>query len=354
MDSRQKIACAGVIMGLGLVMVARKVWARRARNKPSGVWKQVGTVTQLNLYPVKSCRGIPLNECRISSIGMENIPEDGCMALGDRRMVIYKSDSMEMISARTYCHMLQIRVFSRSEDEISLTFDSHLLKVKIPQGKADRKIRLWTEQVPLIDAGDEAAEWLQKYVFDGKPNFRLGFWPGVEVRRDISHLVKKYEQVYPFMRNDFTGAFSDLSSFLLLNESSVEDLNDKIAQKSQDQDSNEDPAAVSIDNFRGNFVIRGPSAYEEDNWSWVRIGDRVVFRNYKPCTRCSLTTIDKETSIKNKHFEPLTTLKTYRLLDEKKRKLDPSPAMGIYMGLWTDGQTNDEIIRVGDPVYVCE
>ncbi|KAF6205098.1 hypothetical protein GE061_019265 [Apolygus lucorum] len=354
MDTRQKIACTGVIMGLGLVMVARKVWARRARSKPSGAWKEVGSVSKLHVYPIKSCKGIELQEGRVTSIGMENIPKDGYMTLGDRRMVIYKKDSLEMVSARTYHQMLQITVTAASEDEVFLRYFLERLKVKIPQGKADRKIKLWTEQVPLIDAGDEAAEWLQEHVFDGKPNFRLGFWPGVEVRRDISHLTLKYEPVYPFMRSEFTGAFSDLGSFLLLNESSVEDLNAKIAQRSEDVGNQEEPAVVTATNFRGNIVIRGPSAYEEDDWNWVRIGDNVVFRNFKPCTRCSLTTVNPETSLKDKDLEPIRTLKTFRLLDEKKRKLDPSPAMGIYLGLWEDGQADDGIIKVGDPVYVCE
>jgi len=59
-----------------------------------------------------------------------------------------------------------------------------------------------------------------------------------------------------------------------------------------------------------NFVVKGPSAYEEDKWDWVKVGD-VILRNLKSCTRCILTTVNPETGIKSTKLEPLKTLKRY-------------------------------------------
>lgn len=60
---------------------------------------------------------------------------------------------------------------------------------------------------------------------------------------------------------------------MMMNESSLSDLNSKLDEK------------VRALQFRPNFMVKGPSAYAEDNWKWVRIGETVVFRNIKPCQR---------------------------------------------------------------------
>jgi uncharacterized protein YcbX len=57
-------------------------------------------------------------------------------------------------------------------------------------------------------------------------------------------------------------------------------------------------------------VVKGATAYEEDKWDWMKIGN-VILRNVKPCTRCIFTTVDPETGTKNAKVEPLKTLKRY-------------------------------------------
>lgn len=72
-----------------------------------------------------------------------------------------------------------------------------------------------------------------------------------------------------------------------------------------------------------NFVIKGATtAYEEDKWDWVKIGD-VVMRNIKPCTRCILTTVNPETGKKDAKVEPLKTLKTYVVRRSVRRQTVP-------------------------------
>ncbi|BET00368.1 cofactor sulfurase [Nesidiocoris tenuis] len=346
------IASMATLLSVGLVLVAKYVMGAIRRSAPKGNWRRVGEIAELHIYPVKSCKGISVEEARLLSIGMTEVTTAQRPPLGDRRMVIYKVDAMEFISARTYPHLLQIEVGLATNGKMHLDYDGSRVEFEIPSGKPDRKIRLWTEQVPVVDCGDDVADWLKKIVFDDKTDVRLGYWPGDHVRRDIPHLVAKYNSVFPEMKNEFTGAYSDLGPYLLLNEASVAELKGKIDERNKD-DIGEGQLAVSSKNFRGNIIIRGPSAYEEDTYEWVRIGDNVVFRNFKPCTRCSLTTIDPDTSVRNKNLEPITTLKTYRLLDEEKRKLDSSPVMGIYVGLH-DASLEGEIIKVGQPVYVSD
>jgi uncharacterized protein YcbX len=64
-----------------------------------------------------------------------------------------------------------------------------------------------------------------------------------------------------------------------------------------------------MNRFRPNVVVKGCEPFAEDTWNRIRIGD-VELAVAKPCARCMVTTIDKETLAKSK--EPLKTMASYR------------------------------------------
>jgi uncharacterized protein YcbX len=64
-----------------------------------------------------------------------------------------------------------------------------------------------------------------------------------------------------------------------------------------------------MDRFRPNLIFAGSTAFEEDQWNRIFIGD-IVLAVVKPCARCVITTIDKQTLAVSK--EPLKTLSTFR------------------------------------------
>lgn len=83
----------------------------------------------------------------------------------------------------------------------------------------------------------------------------------------------QYDKNNKSFRHEDGGAYHDDTSYMLINQASVDDINthlDHIVKPLQ---------------FRPNMVIKGPNAYDEDNWKWVRIGDTVTFRSLKPCLR---------------------------------------------------------------------
>jgi len=67
--------------------------------------------------------------------------------------------------------------------------------------------------------------------------------------------------------------------------------------------------SVPMNRFRPNLVVSGCQPYAEDTWNKIKIGD-VELAVVKPCPRCVVTTIDKETLEQSK--EPLKTLSKYR------------------------------------------
>jgi uncharacterized protein YcbX len=101
---------------------------------------------------------------------------------------------------------------------------------------------------------------------------------------------------YAISRDDHTG-FADGYPILLISEESLEDLNSRLEKP------------IPMNRFRPNLVVRGCAPFAEDTWKRIQIGE-VELGIVKPCPRCVVTTIDKETLEQKK--EPLKTLNTFR------------------------------------------
>ena len=110
--------------------------------------------------------------------------------------------------------------------------------------------------------------------------------------------LRKMKSKYNGKENDVI-SFSDISPIHLMSEESLKDLNSKLE------------SLVTIDNFRPNILISGSPAYEEDNWSSVKIGD-CEFEVTLKTPRCTFTTIDPITTNVDSKQEPLRTLSKYR------------------------------------------
>lgn len=130
------------------------------------------------------------------------------------------------------------------------------------------KANVWGESVSVYDAGDDAARWFSRFILQAETGLRLVFYPLLKPTRDVRQKNKIFETA---TRED-TGALHDASSFMLINDSSITELNTRVE------------SSVTPLQFRPNFVVKGANAFDEDKWKWVKIGE-VIFKNVKPCTR---------------------------------------------------------------------
>jgi len=92
-----------------------------------------------------------------------------------------------------------------------------------------------------------------------------------------------------------------------------------------------------MNRFRPNVVVKGCEPFAEDTWNRIRAGD-VELALVKPCARCEVTTIDKNTLETSK--EPLKTLGKYR-----KQKLGAIFGQNVI-------PVNEGILRLGMSVEV--
>ncbi len=233
------------------------------------------TLTNLTYYPIKACRGFDVTESHVERMGLAN----------DRRMMVVTPEG-EFLTQREYPKLALITPALKS-DAVTLSapnFDS--IHFMIQKTGAVSPVNIWkSKNVSAVDQGEEAAQWLSD-------------WLGVSVR--LVHFADGYKRGlnpdYAINADDHT-AFADGYPILILSEESLQDLNSKL------------DSPLPMNRFRPNVVIKGCAPFEEDNWKRIKIG-AVEMALVKPCPRCVVTTIDKETLEKNK--EPLKTLGKYR------------------------------------------
>ena len=85
-----------------------------------------------------------------------------------------------------------------------------------------------------------------------------------------------------------TVSFADGFPLLITTLASLDALNSLIAQGTTPQE-----GPLPMNRFRPNVVVAGTTAWAEDGWPRIAIGE-VSFRVAKPCGRCVVTTTDQE------------------------------------------------------------
>ena len=228
-------------------------------------------LSEIWVYPVKSCRGIRLASARVVETGLEH----------DRTWMVV-DERGRFVTQREHAVMARIET-ALQDDGLELRFEHRDPLLLHPNPGPLRPVRIWQHDCEAHDAGDEAAHWLSEVI--GLP-VRL-------VRMPDDH----YRQVGSAYEGKAATAFSDGYPILVLSEASLADLNARLDEP------------VPMNRFRPNLVIAGAEPFAEDGWGPVRIGG-VELVGCKPCERCVVPTIDQQTSARGK--EPLRTLSTYR------------------------------------------
>lgn len=330
------------VVGLSTVTILKISYRNWKRNDIPSKWTPVGQISELYCFPIKSGGVIPLQEILCANIGAKN------EFLRDRTFMVIDENERRFVTARQYPLLVKIQP-EVNEHSLKLSFSAVSSSLSTLTGvdnsndvmlvDMDRVLasndtliaEIWDKAyVEVFDCGDDVAEWISNIILNGsKKGLRLVYYPLNHPTRP----VRPKNRIFPEMSSDHVGALHDASSFMMINESSVEELNSRLNFK------------VNPLLFRPNLVLKGPQAFDEDRYKWVKIGQDTVMKVLKPCTRCVFTNVDPMTGQKRSDGEPLKTLKEYR----KFPGLGDSPVMGVHLGVIAGG-----IVKVGDQVFVGE
>ena len=246
-------------------------------------------LNQINIYPIKSCRGIQLKSAQVTPKGF---PWD--------REFMWVDAQGKFITQRQYPLLATIEVKIDGETLTLSTDNSAITPFSFSPTLEGREItvEVWRDRTIAIDQGNEVSSWLQSAL-------SLPQNTGIRLVRQSPQHIRAINPQYA-KTDSAPVSFADGYPYLLTNTASLEDLNQRIIQ--HHQDSNQ---AIPMDRFRANLVVDTDKAFAEDNWETIQIGD-VIFDVAKPCTRCIITTTNQFTGVRNSLKEPLRTLATFR------------------------------------------
>lgn len=287
-------------------------------------------VSEINIYPIKSLKGIGLPSATVYKRGLE------C----DRCWVVVDATG-KFLTQRELPRMATIAV-ERNGGGLNVSANGSGTLAIEPLGDGPRvETAVWDRSGQAITYDIDTNEW-----------FSDALGTAVELRympEDAGRPVKSIGS----KDTDRTG-FADAYPLLLANEASMEDLNRRIEEA--DMHAGRLPAVrrLPINRFRPNIVISGAEAWAEDGWTKIRVG-KAVFRVVKPSDRCVVTTTDQVTGERGK--EPLKTLATFRMSKDVFPARYESwglPANSVLFGENLIPDTPGATINVGDAVEVLE
>jgi uncharacterized protein YcbX len=272
------------------------------------------TLTELNLYPIKSCGGIALREATLTAAGLMS------EHIYDREWMVVNAQG-EFLTQREYPKMALITPRIKA-DTLELRAPG-MLRLEIPLGLPEPDqartldVRVWDDTVQAYDCDETTATWFSNAL-------------GTACR-----LVRFHSDAKRVANPRWTGGieaptlFSDGYPMLVISEASLGDLNDKLTAQGR--------SALPMNRFRPNIVFNGVEAFEEDHAASFRIGDAVL-KPVKPCPRCPIASTDQATGEVGP--DPLDILQTYRA--------NPKVHGGVTFGMNTillEGE--GQVLRVG-------
>ena len=235
-------------------------------------------ISDLTVYPVKSCRGINQTSAQVEAFGLQH----------DRRWMVVDEDGI-MLTQRKLTRLCLIQPELNQTGLRLIHKGMADLVLTIPVLKETCSVKVWDDSCQALDAGEAAAEWLS-HILETK--CRLVYFPDSEFRQVDLNFANKGEKT----------AFSDGFPLLLISEESLSDLNQRLH------------SPISMNRFRPNIVVKGVEAFAEDKWKIIRINN-ITYRIVKPCSRCVIPSINIETA--EREIEPTKTLVNYRKQNNK-------------------------------------
>eukprot|EP00878_Enallax_costatus_P004347 GHUV01004582.1.p1 GENE.GHUV01004582.1~~GHUV01004582.1.p1 ORF type:complete len:341 (+),score=87.36 GHUV01004582.1:522-1544(+) len=310
-------------------------------------------VKEVNIYPIKSCKGMPATAAACGGTGLPY----------DRQWMVVTADTGKFLTQRQLPKLCLVApmltpevLLDNLQPGASLTVTAPgMPELRVPltdpttpvPGSSIRSVNVWEWSGPAADEGDEAAAWFSKFL---DKEVRLVRFIG-DNRPEATRPVDAEFAPGSLIR------FPDGYPLLVATEESLTDLNKRLGER------------LEMNRFRPNIVISGaPAPWADDHWKGIQISsnssgnssegmatarDAVVLQYVKPCDRCKVPTINQGTAEAG-HDELERVLREVRsgkvLGWSEGRK---SWTHSVFFG-WNAAVQQQGRIAVGDAVQVIE
>ena len=257
---------------------------------------------EIYLYPIKSLGGISVPEALVEERGFRY--DRRWMLVDKKGDFVTQRQHPQLALLQVSLSKTQLEVVSKGDPSQRIAFDLGLVSDQ------ELQVSIWGDQVLARVVSAELSRWFSDFL---QMELDLVVMPESSQRKMDPRYAVQGESV----------SFADGMPYVMIGQSSLDELNQRLE------------VPVSMDRFRPNLVFSGGQAFEEDQFTRIKVGE-VDFQVVKPCARCVLITVNQQTGEKGK--EPLAILATYRTVNNK-----------VYFGQNAVALAPG-IVRVGDPI----
>ncbi|KAF2238167.1 MOSC-domain-containing protein [Viridothelium virens] len=261
-------------------------------------------ITSLRIYPIKSCRGIPVTSRKLLKTGL----------FLDRNWMFVDAATNKFITIRQHSKMTLIDT-ALSDDQLHISIRGTGTQISI---LAPPPLEWLQENCVLCSDveiwGDKTDAWM--YPADLTKPFGALLGPEIRLVYKAASQPRLCDangspELLGRMQNHH---FADMMSVLVGSEASLAELNRRLAAGGHDE--------LTIERFRPNIIVRGGEPWSEDRWKRLRIytpGVRTFDQSLKldcpaRCLRCQVPNVNPETGVKH-DAQPWKTLCEYRRID---------------------------------------
>ncbi len=267
-------------------------------------------ISELNIYPLKSARGVSLVE---SAISAEGLPSD--------RRAMLVDPTGDFITQRELPDIARL-IVKADGDGYHLKIDGKGEVLALPSSdRAD--VRVWRSTVNAAVASDD-------------DNAVISGWLGRDVKfvffDDQSRRVANPE----WAGDDTPVTFADGYQILVTTTASLAALNENMVANGENR--------VGMERFRPNIVLETDEPWAEDRWAAIAING-IRFDLVKPCARCIITTQDQQTGSREGP-SPMKAMGRLRMSADRR-------VPGVLFG-WNVTPRGEGSIAVGDVATVVE
>ncbi len=258
---------------------------------------------QLIVYPVKSLRGIVVEQWPISEQGLAF----------DRHWMLVMPNG-RFVTQRQLPQMALIdTAIEGSQLILSLSgYGSVSVPLKSSNNQSDRfSAQVWRDECDVHEASEAASQWLNKALQPPQP---------LRLVRMSDNAQRPQSQPERFGAETRT-LFADAAPFLIANTSSLDALNRHLQSKGYIDEARPEK---DMRRFRPNLVVSGLDAFDEHNYQSLQLNG-FNFRLVDHCERCIITTINPDTADKDPDMETYRELAKINPMPEKPK----APAFGV-------------------------
>lgn len=242
------------------------------------------TVTNIYLYPIKSCSAFEVTEWPVGNRGL--LYDRNWMVVNQNGVCITQKQEPKLCLINPSIDLKQKIMVIQAEgmDPISVSLEENIGKEAVIF-----ESKVCSHRVKTYDCGERTAGWFSTFL--GRPCRLIRQSP--DRKNDTQHKNTKGLTC----ATSISLSLVNEAQYLLINAASILQLKEHVSPRL------EEPLEIEelIRRFRANIVISAPESFEEEEWAEISIGS-LQFQVVGPCTRCQVICIDQQSGERNKEF----------------------------------------------------